>query len=323
MAKKKVMSCVLLGFSIVLIYYVYKDVKFKDFMRQAFEIEWRYVAFSAVCMLLSAWYRNLRWLMLLSPLSYKIKRNDAFTALLLSYPANLIIPQSSFFVRASYLKKKSGVPFINCLGTIITEKIMDGLVVFVFFFLFMFANLKADFSFSSNYNTYLIVVPVFIAILFLGGMFIQSVLPNFWLKLQVIFSRQFYNLKQGLSTAQNIEHKSLLVFYTLMIWLPYCAIFYFLLKASMLSGFVVFQLPMELAVMANIGWIFPTQGGVGSYHFFVAKIMELRGFETDQAAFFAFFSHLMIISGDVLFGAAVLLRNFSTVKDSLVLKESF
>lgn len=323
MAKKKVVSYVLLGFSIVLIYYVYKDVKFKDFMRQASRIEWKMVAFSGVSMLLSAWFRNLRWVMLLSPLGYKIKKSDAFSALLLSYPANLIIPQSSFFVRASYLKKKSGVPFINCLGTIIAEKIMDGLVVFSFFFLFMFSNLKGDFSFSSNYRNYLIIVPVFLATLFLAGLFLKSVFPNLWRRLQFIISRQLYNLKQGLSTVKNIENKGLLVFNTFMIWLPYCAIFYFLLKASVLPGIVAFKLPIELAAMANIGWIFPTQGGLGSFHFFIAKIMELRGFEIDQAAFFAFFSHFMIISGDVFFGAAVLLANFSTVKNSLVLRETF
>ena len=84
---------------------------------------------------------------------------------------------------------------------------------------------------------------------------------------------------------------------------------YFLLKGSVSRDFIGFKLPVELAVMANIGWIFPTQGGLGSYHFFITHIMQSHGFEKLQAVFFAFFSHTFIIFNDLILGLYVLLNN--------------
>lgn len=103
MTKKNFISIVFFSVSVALFYYVLKDLKYKDFIKQSSKVEWKMVGLSAVCMILSTWFRNLRWLILFRPLGYKIKKSHALYALLLSYPANLLIPQSSFFVRASYL----------------------------------------------------------------------------------------------------------------------------------------------------------------------------------------------------------------------------
>lgn len=313
MTKKRIWTCVLLGISVMLLYYVLRDVKYKDFMKQTAKVDLKMVGFAGICMLLSAWFRSLRWLMLFSPLGYQIKKSQAFSALLLSYPANLIIPQSSFFVRAGYLRKISGVPFTECLGTIIAEKLMDGLVVFGLFFVFMFSNFSFQVSIFQNYKLYLGIIFCGFIIFKLASFFFKTYLNDRWQSIMTAIRNQLSNFKIGLMTAKKVGNKTLFVFYTLAIWLPYFAIFYFLLKGSVAGDFIDIKLPVELAVMANIGWIFPTQGGLGSYHFFITQIMQSRGFENLQAVFFAFFSHLFIISNDLLLGLYVILFNRRTV----------
>jgi hypothetical protein len=124
-----------------------------------------------------------------------------------------------------------------------------------------------------------------------------------------LIKNQLSHFKIGLLTTKKVENKPLMFLYTLAIWVPYFTIFYFLLKGSVARDFVDFKLPIELAVMANIGWIFPTQGGLGSYHFFIAHIMQSHGFENLQAVFFAFFSHTFIIFNDLLWGLYIVLIN--------------
>lgn len=320
MTKKRIWTCVFLSISVLLLYYVLRDVKYKDFMKQTAKVDLKMVGFASICMLHSAWFRNLRWLMLFSPLGYVIKKGQAFSALLLSYPANLIIPQSSFLVRASYLRKMSGVPFGECLGTIIAEKLMDGLVVFGLFFMFMFSSFSFQISFFQNLRLYFAIL-LFVVVFFLvGRFFFKTYFHNRWQHFINLIRSQLSHFRIGLLTSKKVENKPLLFLYTLAIWLPYFAIFYFLLKGSVAKDFIDFKLPIELAVMANIGWIFPTQGGLGSYHFFIAHIMQSHGFENLQAVFFAFFSHTFIIFNDFILGLYIVLINRTIVFNLFNLK---
>lgn len=322
MTKKRIWTYVFLSISLLLLYYVLRDVKYKDFMKQAAKVDFKMVGLASICMILSAWFRNLRWLMLFSPLGYKIKKRQAFSALLLSYPANLVIPQSSFFVRASYLRKISGVPFGECLGTIIAEKLMDGLVVFGLFFMFMFSNLSFQISFFQNFRLYFAILLCGVLIFLACRFFFKTYYPNQWQKVMHLIKSQLSHFKIGLLTTKKVDNKWLLFLYTVAIWLPYFAIFYFLLKGSLIKDFTDFKLPIELAVMANIGWILPTQGGLGSYHFFITHIMLSNGFENLQAVFFAFFSHTFIIFIDVILGLYIVLINRRIVFNLFGLKRA-
>ncbi len=322
MTKKRIWTYVFLSISFLLLYYVLRDVKYKDFMIQTAKIDFKMVGLASICMILSAWFRNLRWLMLFSPLGYKIKKGQAFSALLLSYPANLVIPQSSFFVRASYLRKISGVPFGECLGTIIAEKLMDGLVVFGLFFMFMFSNFSFQISFFKNFRLYFAILLCGVLIFFASRFFIKTYYQNYWQKVMHLIKSQLSHFKIGLLTTKKVENKWLLFLYTVVIWLPYFAIFYFLLKGSVVQDFIDFRLTLELAVMANIGWIFPTQGGLGSYHFFITHTMLSHGFESLLAVFFAFFSHTFIIFNDVILGFYIVLINRRIVFNLFGLKRA-
>ncbi len=313
MNKKKVWTLLILFSSICLLFYLLRDLKFKELVQQISKVNLRYLVLAGVSMFLSVWFRNLRWILLFEPLGYTIRKGQAFSALLLSYPANLIIPQSSFFVRASYLRRMCGVPFSECLGTIVAEKLMDGLVVFGLFFLFMFSNAQYQPSFSGKYSFYIFFV---LAIISVGVLFLLTRSGKGFLHRNTILEfvhHQWLNFKEGLLTTKAVKNKRLLVLYSLFIWLPYFGIFYFLLKGSVSSLLVDFHLPVELAVMANIGWIFPTQGGVGSFHFFVSRVMVFHGFENLQAVFFALLSHSFIVFNDIFWGLVVMLYNRKAV----------
>lgn len=304
--QKKVSSIIFLSISLFLVYYVFKDIPFKQFVQQIHEIHWGMVVLAVFCLLASAWFRNIRWMMLFKPLGYKITQKQALFSLLLSYPANLIIPQSSFFVRASYIKKVSHASFTASFGTILAEKAMDGIVVFGLFFIFLFSSFSFSYSFPTLSIYHLTLSAVTFLLIFLVFTYVLKRNKSQWVhKIKV----QIDQLKTGLSTIQQVQHLSLFLFHTCLIWATYFGIYFFLLRATVSPSFAGIQLPIDISVMANVGWIFPTQGGVGSYHFFVSKVMRMHDYLPVEAAFFAFFTHLFIIGNDVIWGVLVLLFN--------------
>ncbi|MFN3783043.1 MAG: lysylphosphatidylglycerol synthase transmembrane domain-containing protein [Spirosomataceae bacterium] len=308
--RKNISSIVFLGISILLVYYVFKDIPYKQFVEQIKEIDWRMVGLATLCLLSSAWFRNLRWLMLFSPLGYSISQKQGFAALLLSYPANLLVPQSSFFVRASYIKKVSQASFTASFGTILAEKAMDGLVVFGLFFIFLFSSFTSTISIPSISRA-----SIFLLVL-IGGAFLffaTYLYKKSKGKWKQKISEQLGQLKTGLLSILHVHNLPLFLLHTLLIWLTYFGIYFFLLRATVSPPFFGLQLPVDISVMANVGWIFPTQGGVGSYHFFVSKVMEMQSFTLVQSAFFAFFTHLFIIGNDVVWGVLVFLFNRDNV----------
>jgi uncharacterized protein (TIRG00374 family) len=304
MMQKKVSSIVVLGISLLLVYYVFKDIPYQQFVRQTTKVNWEMVGLAVLCLLASAWFRNLRWLMLFSPLGYSLSQKQGLAALLLSYPANLLIPQSSFFVRASYIKKESEASFTASLGTILAEKAMDGLVVFGLFFIFLFSSFASTIPSISN-SSFLIILLVSVIFTFLLTYLYKKNKGKWKQKI----SQQLGQLRTGLLTILQVKHLPLFLLYTFLIWLTYFGIYFFLLRATVSPVFWGLQLPVDISVMANVGWIFPTQGGVGSYHFFVSKVVQLYNYLPVEAAFFAFFTHLFIIGNDVFWGVLVLLFN--------------
>lgn len=307
MMQKKVSSIVFLVISILLVYYVFKNIPYQQFVTQMTDVDWEMVGLAILCLLASAWFRNLRWLMLFSPLGYSLSRKQGLAALLLSYPANLLIPQSSFFVRASYIKKESEASFSASLGTILAEKVIDGVVVFSLFFIFLFSSFASTLpSFSSISDSSFLITLLVCAIFTLLLTYLYKKNKGKWKKK---VNEQLGQLKTGLLTILQVKNLPVFLLYTFFIWLTYFGIYFFLLRATVSPQFLGLQLPVDISVMANVGWIFPTQGGVGSYHFFVSKVMQIQPFTLAQSAFFAFFTHLFIIGNDVFWGVLVLLFN--------------
>jgi len=84
-----------------------------------------WVGISILIGILSHISRAIRWNYLLEPLGYKPKLSNNVFIILTSYLANLGIPRSGEFLRATELATYENVPFEKGFGTIVTERIID------------------------------------------------------------------------------------------------------------------------------------------------------------------------------------------------------
>lgn len=98
-----------------------------------------YVFLSVLLGILGHVSRAIRWNYLLEPLGYKPKLLNNILIILTSYFANLGIPRTGEILRATALTTYENVPFEKGFGTIVTERVIDVimllLVVTIAFFL--------------------------------------------------------------------------------------------------------------------------------------------------------------------------------------------
>jgi len=75
--------------------------------------------------------RAIRWNYLLAPMGYRPNIMANALIIMMAYLTNLGIPRSGELLRATTLKTYQGVPFQKGFGTIVTERIIDLLMLFV------------------------------------------------------------------------------------------------------------------------------------------------------------------------------------------------
>ena len=99
---------------------IYKSLKYADY---------RYIALSIFLAILSHLSRSYRWRYLLNPMGYNISFLNSIMSVLVGFLSNLGIPRSGEFLRASSITLYEKVPFEKGFGTIITERIIDVIIL--------------------------------------------------------------------------------------------------------------------------------------------------------------------------------------------------
>ena len=83
------------------------------------------------------WIRAWRWQMLAEPVK-KVSASLSFSALMIGYMGNNVLPlRAGEFMRAYVVGKRTGMPMSSALATVVVERILDMLMLFICFALSM------------------------------------------------------------------------------------------------------------------------------------------------------------------------------------------
>ena len=142
--KSIIQFVVLLGVGILLAWLSIKSVwtereKIADSFKSA---NYFWVGISILIAFVSHFLRAYRWNYLLKPLGYSVKPANSLGAVLVGYFANYGLPRMGELTRCTLVAKYDNVPFEVALGTVITERIVDMLLLLLIFFLTLFAQFK-------------------------------------------------------------------------------------------------------------------------------------------------------------------------------------
>nr|WP_276904716.1 lysylphosphatidylglycerol synthase transmembrane domain-containing protein [Pedobacter kyonggii] len=243
-----------------------------------------WVVISAIAVLIAHVLRALRWQMLYQSIHYKVSFWNAYHAVMIGYLANLALPRFGEIGRCSVIHKVEKVPMFASIGTVITERLFD--VLMLFLTSVAMVTFQYDIVFDFLYNLiylnlvkklgdidYLWLVGIGIIIISLIIVAVYFLRQKFSKK----FLRIFVNLRQGFGSYSKLKQKGLFLTYTLGIWLFYSLSMYFAFSSIQATSGLHFNAAFTAIVFSGFAMAAPVQGGIGVFHWMVAQALVLYG----------------------------------------------
>lgn len=246
--------------------------------------------------------RAIRWNYLLEPLGYKPRLTNNVLIILISYFANLGIPRMGEILRPTALATYEGVPFEKGLGTIVTERVIDVLMLFSIIAITLFLQTEVILGFLEeggfNPNSLLILGGIGLIGLFFFYFFIKKSTHKIAMKIKHVVN----GLMDGLLSIFKMKNKWAFVFHTLLIWACYIGMFW-VIKFTIpeTAGLTLNQL--LVAFVAGAIAMMVTNGGVGLYPILVSKALAVFGISAVSGDAFGWIMWIAQTLMIVVFGA--------------------
>ena len=93
------------------------------------EMDWTWMLLSFPFGILAQMFRGWRWRQTLEPVGEKPRSSVSIHSIFVSYAASLVVPRVGEFTRCGVLNRYDGVSFPKALGTVVTERAIDSLLV--------------------------------------------------------------------------------------------------------------------------------------------------------------------------------------------------
>ena len=243
----------------------------------------------------SHYIRAYRATLLYDVLNYHVKVQNSFYAVMIGYMMNYIIPRAGEVSRCAALTKTDDIPVTKSLGTVVTERIFDMVILLlilliVFFFQF---DLLVDFinrSFQSGETTSSgpNIKIVLLALVAAGALFFYLIRKK--LATNPLFIKimgLLLGFGEGLMSIRKVKKPILFIVLSVLIWLCYVLMMYFCLFAMEATSHLNFMDCLTVFVIGSLGMIIPAPGaGAGTYHFAVMQSLLLFGVsESDGIAY--------------------------------------
>ena len=261
-------------------------------------MNWWWMAFSLVFGVTAQLFRGLRWKQTLEPVCENPRTSTCVHAIFLSYAASLIIPRIGEITRCGVLRKYDGTSFSKSLGTVVTERIIDSLLVLLITAIVFISQAKVFYNFFAETGTNLtewackftatgyIVTALCVAALFLLLFIIMRKLTIF-----ARFRETIKEIKEGVMSLKDVKNKTLFTLYTLGIWGSYFLHYYITFFCFDFTIGLGLNVALVSFIVGSIAVIVPTPNGMGPWHFAVKTILVLYGVLETNAETFVIIVH--------------------------------
>lgn len=242
---------------------------------QFLKADYSYLWLSVAMGFLSHVSRGIRWQYTLASMHYFPKRYNLVLAVFIGYLLNLTVPRSGEVSRALLINRYDKVPFDKAFGTILTERVIDMCILLLFIAVVFVFQFDLVWHFLEGYLTfsYIIVVLLALGLLFLGGVYwIYRSTSSFAQKVHKMLS----GIKEGIFSILHLKKKWQFIAHTLFIWLMYFWMFYVVFFSMEQTKELSIIQVLTAFVIGSFAIVF-TNGGLGAYPLFIAKVLLLFG----------------------------------------------
>ena len=152
-----------LALAVGILWWMYRGIGWKELADAlSNQMSWTWMLLSMPFGILAQVFRAMRWKQALAPVGERPRLSTCIHAVFLSYASSLVVPRVGEVLRCGVLKRYEGTNFSSCVGTVVTERIIDTLLILALSLL-----------------AFLTQIPVFLSFFQQTGVSLSSVLGRF------------------------------------------------------------------------------------------------------------------------------------------------
>lgn len=304
----------------LLLFFIYLAFKDVDFERLLLELSRTNYIYAVIGMIvgtfLGSYVRAWRWKYLLDPLKPNIKVYSLFPSVMIGYMMNALIPRGGEVARPVLTAQKEGISKASTFGTIVVERIIDMLAMFIVFgFCLFFFREKISIAFYpydiemiSLWSSLAIIAFVLVVVLMIFNLertetviesITKKILPD---RFQAKIQKIFISLINGFLFVKHPKSYFSIFFTSALIWICYAVSTYLSFFAFGMD--LTFLDANLILVIMSFAMTLPLPGNsAGSYYLFVkTALVSIYGINPETAIGYAIVCHLLGFLGIMVSG---------------------
>lgn len=296
-----------IGFLIaaLFLYLAFRGVSFKDLWASLQSVDYLWASLLIPITLISHWLRGVRWAYFLSPVKDKISYHKLFSAVMIGFMVNNVLPRVGEVTRAFAIGRSEGISKSSAFGTVVVERIIDMVTFLSILCVVLFLYPHSLDPFFSNVDALrpffllgsVLCLAVFV-ILFLKGEslfrllnLLKHIVPK---RFEGRYQQLVDSFLSGFAVAKMHNKFAMIVLLSILIYFFYALSMYVPFYAfSSLSGHNLdFGAAVILLTISTIAFALPAPGALGTYHsFLTAALMLLYGVDRNTALSYSIITH--------------------------------
>lgn len=287
----------------LLLYWVFHDKDPQALRSAMLQASWPLLALGAALNLGHNAFRVLRWRWLLDPVRPQVRLRPMFAAVILGYMTTWLVPgRVGELVRPALLSAKEDLPLGPCLGTVVADRLLDGVAIVV---LFALGSLGAHFTEGSaalageiRFTAVMALVVIVAGLIAFVAMSAVGDRLDLWLSRRwapIRWSgRAALGLSRGAEALRSPRRTFPILLYSLLAWITIGLGTWLGIRA--VGAAVSFADVLVMLPLLALGVSLPTPGGVGGYHALMQfGLTSLFGVDPTIAASAGILMHFAIV----------------------------
>jgi uncharacterized membrane protein YbhN (UPF0104 family) len=281
-----------------------------------------WLSLSLILSALGYFSRAYRWQMQLEASQNPAPFWKVYHAMMVGYLANLVLPRAGEVIRCSVLRRSSGVPVQVALGTVVTERVIDVIVLLLLLGSTLLLDFKTFWGFFNDKllggqadsiarNPTPLIIAAIIALVLLAGVVyalfrnLEKLRQNAFFNKGVLFMK---GLLAGVFSVLKLKNKGAFLFHTFFTWLVYYLLDYLAFFCFPETYGLDVRAGLAVLTFGAFGMAAPVAGGIGPFHVMVQGILLVYGVSKEAGIAYALVVHgaqtlLVVLMGGISFVA--------------------
>lgn len=229
--------------------------------------------------------RAVRWKILMRSMGYNPKLSNTFCAVMIGYLANFAFPRLGEVLKCTILGKYEKVPPDKLVGTILVERAVDMLSLFIILIIALLSQAKVvgtytsqifqKYFFSKNGESAILKILIIVFALVIFFIVLKFIFKKFrHIKFVQKIKGIFNGIVEGLLSVKKMKNKWLFIGHSVFIWGCYLLGTYIGFHAISQTADLPVLSAFPILVFGAAATII-TPGGIGLYPVFVMESMKL------------------------------------------------